>query len=156
MFVDPANGDFRVKPGSPALELGFKNFPMDQFGVKKPALRAIARTPVIPELGVAAPPHRGAVAKSVKWQGVSLSALTGEQFSAYGVSQEDGGVALSEVKPASAAAKLGFREGDLIQGINGRKIVTMKHFQRVIRRTKGAVTFHLVRDQQVMELKANL
>jgi len=31
MFVDPAHGDYRVKPGSPALALGFKNFPMDQF-----------------------------------------------------------------------------------------------------------------------------
>ena len=45
LFVDPAKGDFRVKDGSPALKLGFKNFPMDQFGVKKPSLKAIARTP---------------------------------------------------------------------------------------------------------------
>jgi hypothetical protein len=33
MFVDPANGDFRVKPESPALLLGFENFAMDQFGL---------------------------------------------------------------------------------------------------------------------------
>jgi hypothetical protein len=26
-------GDFSVKPGSPALALGFRNFPMDSFGV---------------------------------------------------------------------------------------------------------------------------
>jgi hypothetical protein len=31
-FVDPAKGDFRVRPESPAIKLGFKNFPMDQFG----------------------------------------------------------------------------------------------------------------------------
>jgi hypothetical protein len=49
MFVDPANGDFRVKDGSPALKLGFVNFPMDQFGVQKPALKAIARTPPMPK-----------------------------------------------------------------------------------------------------------
>ncbi|RMD78237.1 MAG: right-handed parallel beta-helix repeat-containing protein, partial [Lentisphaerae bacterium] len=47
MFVDPQHGDFRVKPNSPALKVGFKNFPMDQFGVKKASLRAIARTPTI-------------------------------------------------------------------------------------------------------------
>ena len=47
-FVDPAKGDFRVKEGSPALVLGFVNFPMDQFGVQKPELRAIARTPRLP------------------------------------------------------------------------------------------------------------
>ncbi|MGD8241023.1 MAG: chitobiase/beta-hexosaminidase C-terminal domain-containing protein, partial [Armatimonadota bacterium] len=32
LFVDPAKGDYRVKPGSPALAIGFENFPMDQFG----------------------------------------------------------------------------------------------------------------------------
>jgi hypothetical protein len=32
LFVDPLHGDFRVKDGSPALTIGFENFPMDQFG----------------------------------------------------------------------------------------------------------------------------
>ncbi|SHJ03869.1 right-handed parallel beta-helix repeat-containing protein [Pseudozobellia thermophila] len=32
LFVDPENGDYRVREGSPALDLGFKNFPMDEFG----------------------------------------------------------------------------------------------------------------------------
>lgn len=36
MFVDPEHGDYRVKAGSPALKLGFQNFPMDNFGVDKP------------------------------------------------------------------------------------------------------------------------
>ena len=42
-FVDPAHGDYRVMAGSPALALGFVNFPMDQFGVQKPELKAVAR-----------------------------------------------------------------------------------------------------------------
>jgi len=50
LFLDPGIGDFRVKESSPAIKLGFVNFPMDQFGVTKPSLRAIAKTPVIPEL----------------------------------------------------------------------------------------------------------
>ncbi len=33
MFVDPGKGDFRVKPNSPALKLGFVNFEMDKFGL---------------------------------------------------------------------------------------------------------------------------
>lgn len=32
MFVDPVNGNFKVSENSPALKLGFINFPMDQFG----------------------------------------------------------------------------------------------------------------------------
>jgi len=44
LFADPDNDDFRVKPESPALQLGFKNFPMDDFGSRKPALRAEAQS----------------------------------------------------------------------------------------------------------------
>ncbi len=33
MFIDAANGDYRVKSESPALELGFNNFPIDGFGL---------------------------------------------------------------------------------------------------------------------------
>jgi len=47
-FVNAAAGDFRVKETSPALKLGFVNFPMDQFGVQSPRLKALARTPEIP------------------------------------------------------------------------------------------------------------
>ncbi len=33
LFVDPQNGDYRVRPDSPALKLGFENFDMDRFGL---------------------------------------------------------------------------------------------------------------------------
>ncbi len=33
MFVDPENGDYRVKPDSPALKLGFKNFDLHGVGL---------------------------------------------------------------------------------------------------------------------------
>lgn len=32
LFIDPLHGDFRVNENSPALKVGFENFPMDQFG----------------------------------------------------------------------------------------------------------------------------
>jgi hypothetical protein len=48
MFVDPASGDYRVRDGSPAIELGFESFPMDEFGVVSRQLRAEALTPVLP------------------------------------------------------------------------------------------------------------
>ena len=31
-FIDPINGNYQVQENSPALKLGFKNFPMDEFG----------------------------------------------------------------------------------------------------------------------------
>jgi hypothetical protein len=45
MFINPAKGDFRVRADSPALKIGFKNFPMDQFGVQKSSLKKIALQP---------------------------------------------------------------------------------------------------------------
>jgi len=33
LFIDPANDDYRVKPESPALKVGFKNFEMGNWGL---------------------------------------------------------------------------------------------------------------------------
>lgn len=33
LFIDPENNDYRVKPDSPALKLGFKNFDMGNWGL---------------------------------------------------------------------------------------------------------------------------
>jgi hypothetical protein len=43
IFVDPAKGDYRVKAGSPALKLGFRNFPMDKFGTQKEEFQPVIR-----------------------------------------------------------------------------------------------------------------
>jgi len=45
--LNPAQGDFRVKADSPALKLGFENFPMNQFGVTDPVLKKLAESPKI-------------------------------------------------------------------------------------------------------------
>ena len=35
MFADPENGDYTISPESPAIKLGFKPFPLDDFGLEK-------------------------------------------------------------------------------------------------------------------------
>ncbi|MGJ8676721.1 MAG: right-handed parallel beta-helix repeat-containing protein [Akkermansiaceae bacterium] len=154
MFVDPAKGDFTVKEGSPAFKVGFKNFSMDQFGVKKPSLKAIARTPDISELGAASASK--VLGKTMPWLGASLSDLVGEEFSAFGVSKEDGGVALAGVKSDSEAAKAGLQDGDLIQAVNGRKTPDLRRFNRVIKSVSGAVNLKVVRNQQEIAVKISL
>ncbi len=42
-FVNPQAGDFRLKDGSVAFSVGFKNFAMDSFGVVSPGLKALAK-----------------------------------------------------------------------------------------------------------------
>ncbi|MGJ8642381.1 MAG: discoidin domain-containing protein [Luteolibacter sp.] len=49
-FKDPANGDYTVTNKDVAESIGWKNFPMDEFGVQKPSLKAIAKTPEFPEI----------------------------------------------------------------------------------------------------------
>lgn len=49
-FVNPLGGDYRVIPSSPALRTGFRNFPMDSFGVVSPQLRRLAKKTPLPVL----------------------------------------------------------------------------------------------------------
>jgi hypothetical protein len=50
LFVDPQEGDFRLKDGSVALSVGFNNFAMNSFGVISPRLKALAKKVPIPAL----------------------------------------------------------------------------------------------------------
>ena len=156
LFVDPANGDFRVKEGSPAFDIGFKNFPMDQFGVKKPSLKAIAQTPIIPELDFQPTKPRTAPMNSgieKIWLGAKLHELTGVEFSAYGTSEEDGGVALLEVPEGSAAAATGFQRRDLILGINGQAVKNIADLMEAYAKAgEGPLTVKYVRNQQAAEM----
>ena len=161
MFIDPESGDFRVAEGSPALQIGFKNFPMDQFGVKKPSLKSIAETPDIPELDVrqelAKPRHDSPKPPTeipTYWLGSQVKSLTGEDYSAFGVTKEDGGVALSEVRDSSDAAKAGLQEGDLIQGMNGTKIKTVGDLLNTYcRADDGVLRIKVIRDQKAIEVQ---
>lgn len=157
LFVDPVNGDFSVKEGSPAFDIGFKNFPMDQFGVKKPSLKAIAKTPIIPELDFQPTKPRTAPMNSgieKIWLGAKLHELTGVEFSAYGTTQEDGGVALLEVPESSAAAAAGFQRRDLIQGINGQPVKNIADLLNAYSQAgTQPLTVRTVRNQQTADMQ---
>ena len=119
-FIDPSKGDYRVKPGSPALALGFVNFPMDQFGVQKPSLKAMARTPVLPAAGATtAVVTRDTTVR--KWLGATVRNIADAgEMSAYGLPGVTG-VLVLEVPPDSSLAKAGLRKGDVVLSINGAK-----------------------------------
>jgi hypothetical protein len=162
-FVDPASGDFSVKKGSPAFDIGFKNFPMDQFGVKKPSLKKIARTPQIPTpiLKKATGNRRSAnKARKTKrpsqpsvWLGANLETLGGEEFSAYGVSKEDGGVVLNKVPKDSIAAQQGLKEGDVVQQVNGKAVRTSDQLLKASSQAGNKpIKLKIVRDQQAKEI----
>jgi membrane-associated protease RseP (regulator of RpoE activity) len=139
MFMDAANGDFRVQDGSPALKLGFVNFPMDQFGVQKPELKAIARTPEIPKSA-----NSGASAKkqptinrhSYAWQARIRNISGLGDRSAYGLPDESG-VLILNVPATSPIAKAGLQKDDVIVACNGKPVRTMNDLQRLRDKAAG-------------------
>ena len=124
LFVDPAQGDFRVKDGSPALKLGFLNFPMDQFGVRAPRLKAM----VMPQISPLKTRDKKTLATmgAIHWQGAKLRKIEGQEFSAIGVAADAVGVLAAEVPGGSAAFDAGLRQGDLIQQVNDQAVRNAK------------------------------
>jgi membrane-associated protease RseP (regulator of RpoE activity) len=156
-FIDPASGDYRVKEGSPALKMGFENFPMDQFGVKKASLKAIARTPLLPAyfLPAHATQHTkpATVDRRVAWLGALLSKLDGEGFSAYGVGKDAGGFVVSRLQADGALARAGIKNRDLILKINGRPLFTAADLSHYLAgQIEESYTLVLVRNQAQMEV----
>ncbi len=137
MFVDSAGGDYRVREGSPALKLGFRNFPMDRFGVLKPAFRReVAQEPRAFAVPVRQE-ERVRDAKSISWLGATVKNLVGEaEKSAAGIGRETG-VLFVEVPAKSEAAEAGFQRGDVILQANGETIGSLDDLRRIVRENKG-------------------
>jgi hypothetical protein len=119
-FVDPARGNYRVKEGSPALSLGFVNFPMDQFGVQRATLKALAHTPVLPgQKPVAAARARDITPRS--WLGARVRNVADMgEVSVLGLPGITG-VLVLEIPADSVLAKSGLQKGDVILSVNGFK-----------------------------------
>jgi PDZ domain len=121
-FVDPARGDFRVKGGSPALGLGFKNFSMDQFGVTKPSLKAIAHMPRLPAESAAESKPSKPDTQVRNWLGVSVRNIAGqEEMSAFGLQSESGAL-IVDIPTDHAFAKAGLWKGDVVLGLGNQPV----------------------------------
>jgi hypothetical protein len=111
-FIDAAKGDYRVKPGSPALACGFKNFQMDHFGVLSPKLRAKARVPEFPAVHVTASASEAVV--DLDWLGGKIHTIANQdEMSVFGAPGIAGAVIVT-LPGDSRAAKAGFQLHDLI------------------------------------------
>ncbi len=157
LFIDPNKGDFRVSDHSPALETGFVNFPLNKFGVTKPSLKAIAKSPEIPVIKIKTDTNSKQKGTFI-WMGIVLKEPTGAEMSAFGVAFDAGGVALTTVHKNSKAAKLGFRTGDLIQEIKGIQIKNIQNIINYIQLKKSwskKHTFVLIRNQSRTSISIN-
>ena len=153
-FINAAAGDFRVASDSPALAIGFKNFPMDQFGVLSSRLKAISRTPQIPAIAgqtnnknqeVATPPSvvLGARVRNIVGLG---------DRSVYGLPDESG-VLVMDTPVGSAANNSGLMPDDVIVAANNQDVRTIADLLKIAKRSQGK-TLHLtiIRQQRKTDL----
>lgn len=161
-FTNPATGDFSVNNQALAAKIGFKNFSMDQFGVKKPSLKAIAKTPEMPAVVIAPndTPVRLPKEKPLpkQWLGATLSEPQGDALSAFGADLRGGGVAVDRIKPKSPlAGNDGLKSGDLIQQLNGRKVRTIDDLLKASQHAKdGNLKCTVLRSQSEVTLLLKL
>lgn len=151
LFVNPGQGDFRVRPESPAFKIGFRNFDMTDFGVKSEKLKKLARTPDIPEIVLQI---QDEVSAEYTWLGAVLKEVKGEELSAYGAKFSQASMALDRVPAESEAYKLGLRSGDLLLSLGGKEITTAASFKQLLEEYAGESGELLVmRNQKEMVVK---
>ncbi|MBO9730004.1 MAG: PDZ domain-containing protein [Chitinophaga sp.] len=119
MFISPATGDYRVQRTSPALKTGFRNFPMDQFGVTTAALKAKAKKAPLPVLAKEVlneePSFSG-------WQGALMKNIeTLGERSATGLPDNKGAFV---VAVPESGHKYPIKAGDVILQLGDKKINT--------------------------------
>ncbi len=128
-FKNPAQMDFSVAANSPALKIGFKNFPMDQFGVQKEAFKKIAKTPEVP---VIKDPSEKKSSPEVAWLRNNLKSVDSEQEqSAYGLNSPEGVIVLRIWNQSPAVKNDGIKKGDVILQAAGKKVKNVQDFFKI-------------------------
>lgn len=155
-FIAPETGDFRVAENSPALGLGFKNFPMDQFGVKDEELRKLAASPEIPTLFMVSFQKEkrpvfdflGAKVRKIKGLG---------ERSAAGL-QDENGILVVKLPAGSQAEKQGVRLNDVIVKLNDNKTSNIAQLMNIYQGEmwKGRIDLTIIRNQEEIEISITL
>ncbi|MFF7994269.1 right-handed parallel beta-helix repeat-containing protein [Kitasatospora xanthocidica] len=125
-WADPAMKDYTVAAGSPALALGFTNFPMDRFGTGnagEPTPPGVPwpTAPVVPTIKDQHELFLGATAKEIA--GLPEQSATGLP--------DQNGFLLATVPSDSAGYAQGLRSNDVIRGINGTAVTDRNSFWTV-------------------------
>ncbi|MCM2372843.1 right-handed parallel beta-helix repeat-containing protein [Aporhodopirellula aestuarii] len=147
-FVNPGAGDFSVADDSPALALGFKNFPMKGFGVVSARLKAMVDEPPI-----VLPGHvdnnEAAVRTNLKVLGAEYKSLdTQAELTATGMDSLRG-VLLVDVETSSLMAQYGFESDDVVLEIDGQRVAHTRFARTIKRLSEGKHQVAVWRGQQL-------
>jgi hypothetical protein len=149
-FINPKNGDFRLKEGAVAFSAGFKNFAMDIFGVVSAKLKAISKKVAMPsEFSISTKEKE----EMIDFAGAKVKNLTtaGEQ-SATGMNAIRG-VLVVEVKSGSVAAKF-LQVNDVILKYNSRQINNLHDLSEAqLAMNNSGTTIIIFRNQKEINIK---
>ena len=148
MFKDAPNGDLTANRESGLYKIGWKNFPMNEFGVQKESLKKLAKIPEIPELVIT----NKSGSTVVDFDGGQIKNLvTNGEVSATGMHAKIG-VLVLETPIYGNFSDMGILKGDVILKVNGVVVDNIKSFKT--ENSKGKLTTVAVwRDQRNIELK---
>jgi len=152
LFVNTSTGDYTVASTSPAFIIGFKNFPMNEFGVQKPALKKLALHPPIPTLLNAQ--ALSEKTSTVSFLGGTLKNVEGlGDRSAYGLPDETGIIVLS-TGINSLLTKSGLVEKDVIRTADGKAVKNINELLDIYQEINwhGKIDLEVLRNQQLMKL----
>ena len=124
---------------------------MNQFGVQKPALRALARSPKLPALLNS---QQEKNVTEMTWLGIMIRNVQGPgDRSAFGLPDEHGIIVLTVPKESKLATS-GMQKGDVIRTANGTNVTTIRQLidlQQQLHYMK-ALSVKVMRNQQLVEL----
>ncbi|WP_165730777.1 discoidin domain-containing protein [Polaribacter sp. 20A6] len=146
MFADAKNGDFTVTNTELAEKIGWVNFPMDEFGVQKPALKAIAKTPEIPEITLTA----DEVIEGIDYMGGVIKNIVNDgEKSAAGLPDYKGAkIVKGLTKGIFSVVKL--QDDDVVLKIDNKEITNIEDFMSSIADDKTDKTMSVWRFQKMI------
>ena len=154
-FINPLKGDYRVPETSRALEAGFTNFPMDQFGVTRPELKKLAESVEIPVLLNSE--HEKQVSK-MTWLGGKIRNVEGlGDRSAFGLPDATG-VIVEEIHAGSLLDKGGLKKGDVIRYANQEEVPNLIRLMAIQQQVNwtGQLEVEVIRNQQKIKCRVPL
>ncbi|MDE5493470.1 right-handed parallel beta-helix repeat-containing protein [Elizabethkingia meningoseptica] len=155
-FISPETGNYTIHQSSPALQIGFKNFPMNEFGVQLPRLKRIAAQPPLPVLIDNS--GNGKNATSINFLNAIIKSVEGlGERSAYGLPDENGAI-IVKLEANSPIKAAGLQEKDVIRTMDGTEVIKPGDLLKIyqLSRWKGAVKVEAIRNQQPVTVQLSL
>ncbi len=149
-FIAPDAGDFRVSAQSPLLRTGWKNFDMQDFGVRPSRLKRLSQQPKIPHVQQSGLDSERSHAI---FGGVVKKLSTDGEVSATGMSGKQGLLVIRAPHEGVFSKVFSLKRNDVLLKVNGKDIQDADHLKNEALHGSGIQELHVWRNQGMIVLK---